>query len=645
MRNKKTIRDVKNYIRKQEKVKAKEAALNDKHIDNKDFKSTDAKTDIKLAKTTKLAFFKQYYTYQAFLEIHPINELSIDDCFSKVILYIMRWFKNRLGEEAFDIYSDISFLKEDYPDPEDYIKFNLDKSNNINGFSFIDFETAYINNKTAWLVSLTEPDNGNERSDIYGRTFSTELFVYKQDISIALGIRESCREPESNTIDASGYRPGFVRDMFFDNDLVISEYGIDKKYAFSLKPIILNGKSGEACEELYSKLICSDNRQMPIVFVPETYYKDNSSEVDKKRQSLLGFAHVVVIEGSSAKLFYNIMKSEELMEISNEGQLIFYRTTNQQDYTSDYYESDTENLLEEIKTKAQKEPCRKRFDFKGFVFKPSWWELDKGKESNLDEEELSNAYEKEISNLIIQMDDLRRDNDVLQRKNDSLESENKKLDKSQSKLLGDICRYRDENDKLKDQIDLNKNEIRKLEGIRLQDEYIRKGLLNSEKERYLPIINIPSISKDIKDNIIIWIKKYYSETIELHPNAIKSLKSDNRNIDWHRLCMMIHYLSGYTKYRIEGGNSINASAAREYDPEEAGYKAEPVSSGLGSTEFHKDKYTISYDGKEVVMDMHIKYGKGRDINMIRIYFYYDSILKKSIIGYLPDHLPTRSITH
>ena len=45
------------------------------------------------------------------------------------------------------------------------------------------------------------------------------------------------------------------------------------------------------------------------------------------------------------------------------------------------------------------------------------------------------------------------------------------------------------------------------------------------------------------------------------------------------------------------------------------------------------------------MDLHIKSGKGSDVNMIRIYFYYSSELKKSVIGYMPGHLPTRKQAH
>ena len=382
--------------------------------------------------------------------------------------------------------------------------------------------------------------------------------------------------------------------------------------------------------------------------MPGEYYEKNRDEVDSKTGSLIGFAHVVVWEGSSAKLFGQTMASEELMEVANEGQLIFYRTTASQDYPSSYYESDVEGILEEIKLKAHKEPYRKNWDYKGYRFRPAWWGDDIAEESKSDDsdvEELKAAYEKELSKLSIQLKELKVDNEGLQRKIDSLESENKKLDKTQNKAFSDLSKYREYVQRLDAEINNEKEKRLKAEADLKTTQILLYGQISSERERYTPIINLPSVTKDIREDIVEWIQKYYSDTIELHPNAVKSLKDDNRNIDWHRLCMMIHFLSGYTKYRNDGGQAISPDAARDHDPESSGYMVEPVNSGQGSTVHHKDKYTISVGGKDVLMDMHLKYGKGKDANMIRVYFYYDPESKKSIIGYMPGHLPTRADAH
>ena len=601
------------------------------------------------AKSTKLVFYKQYYTYQAFLEIYPINDLNVDGCYLKTILYIMRWFRSRMGEDVYDKYPTISYLRDDYPEPENYTDFDLEKSDNINGFNFIDFETAYLNNKNAWLVCLTEPDNGNEKKDVHDRTFKTEMFVHKLAESVALGIRESCREPDTNPEDARGYRPKFVRDMFFDRDMVITEFGIDKKYAFGTKPIMLNGKSGEACEKIYNDLIASDDRQMPVLFVPGEYYKENSDEVDRKTQSLLGYTHIVVWEDSCGKLFGQKMKSDELAEVAGEGQLIFYRTTNKQEYTSDYYNTGEANHLDEMKERAQKETCRKNVSFKNYVFKPAWWEMDKVNSAEkilADAEERENAYKKQISDLEKSIEGFKKDNDDLQRKIDRLESENNKLGKDCSKLSRDSLRHAVETNNLGVVIKELKEKNYKNEAIIIDLKHTLNGYKGVVKEQYLPIINLPVYSKDIRSELVDWIKKYYSDVIMVHDDAIQALNREKRNIDWHRICMMIHYIAGYTRYRNDNAGPVDdPNIARDYDPEDSGYKVEPTSSGQGATEIHKDKYTISYEGKNALLDMHIKYGKGSDADMIRIYFYYDPDMKKSVIGYMPGHLPTRKDGH
>ncbi len=603
--------------------------------------------EVSLAKTTKLVFFRQYNTYQALLEVHPFGDIGPDAVYAKVILYIMRWFRNRLGEDNFTDNPDIVFLREQYPDPENYEQFNLDDVSNINGFDFIDFETAFLNKKQAWVVRLVEPDNGQERKDLQGRTFTTEISVYKQEKSVVLGIRESCREPEQNSEDAFGYRPGFIRDVFYDEDLLITEQGIDTEYAFGKEAYKLNGKSAEASKNLYDGLIMAEGRQMPILFVPGDYYEKHAEEVDKKTVSLLGYCHIVVLENGCRKLFEQTMENAELLEVSEEGQLIFYRTNSHQEYPSAYYEDDSEDLLEQIKKVAQNEPLRKYCDFKDYSFKPSWWEgaQEISDLKNAEIDEIKSQYESEIAHLRTRVNDLERDSDHLQRNFDALEAENKKLDKEITRHFSEISKsVKDMNDAIEER-NRARDELSRLKEESMRESMIAKGMVSEAKERYKPIINLPTLGRENKEEILNWIREYYSDVLVIHPNAEKSFFDDGRNIDWHRFCMMIHYLAGYTRGRNNGGLAIDPLAARDYDAEDSGYTIDPCGSGHGTFEMYKDKYTISIDengeNKNVLLDLHLKYGKGMDDNMIRIYFYYSSVEKKSFIGFMPGHLPIR----
>ena len=538
---------------------------------------------------------------------------------------------------------------EQYPKPEEYAAFNLDEASNINGFDFIDFETAFLRNKTAWVVSITEPDNGTEGRYIQGRSFTTEISVYREEKSVVLGIKESCREPKDNTVDAVNFRPGFVRDIFYDKDLLVSEQGIPTEYAFSHEAYRVNGKSGEACKNIYDGLIASKERQMPILFVPGEFYDKHKNEVDEKTESLLGYCHVVVCENGCRKLFEQTMDNPEFAEVCEEGQLIFYRTNGIQEYPSAYFEDDdSDDLLGNIKAVAQKEPLRKYCDFKDYLFKKSWFEENgKGGDASGEEiDEIRSRYEAEISKLNHRCSELERDNDQLQRRNDAMESENRKLDKEMTKSFSEISRAKKEKNDAIEERNSYREELNRVQAESMINEMKAIGANRDAKERYKPLINLPQLGPDKKEEILDWINEYYSDLLEIHPRARDSFLGEKRNVDWRRICMMIHYLAGYTIHRNRGGQACNPEAAREYDPEDSAYTVEFTSSGQGATEFHKDKYTITVSEggvkKKVILDLHMKYGKGSDVDMIRIYFYYSREEKKSFIGYMPGHLPTRN---
>ncbi len=639
-------REMSKCMQRQELLRKKEEESALEQMENADEGDLDNKVpSVALAKTTKLVFFRQYNTYQALLAVHPRGDLPVDTIYAKVILYIMRWFRGRLGQEHRAAMPEIGFLWEVYPEPEDVDQFKIDEAGDINGFDFIDFETAFLKKRTAWVVRLVEPDNGQERTDIQGRTFTTEICVYRQEGSVVLGIREACREPESNTEDAFGYRPGFVRDIFYDPDLLVTEQGIDTEYAFSNVSYRLNGKAGEACERLYKRLITADGRQMPVLFVPGDFYEAHKEEVDQKTGSLLGYCHVIVWENTCRKLFEQVMENDELVEAAEAGKLIFYRTCNSQEYPTSFFDPDAEGVMDEVKFVAQHEPLRKFCDFGEFSFKPSWQEvMDRG-EAGEELENLQRRFDAEKAESLRMIHDLERDNSHLQSQLRDFEDKNKKLNKEVAKNASEIAKVTDQ---AASAIEACNNAKAEMESLRRENEQIRQNAkreLGDIKGKYKPLLNLPPLTREKKEEILNWIRESYGDVLVIHPRGEKAFFDDERNLDWHRLCMMIHYLAGYTRHRNEGGIAFDPEAARDYDVEDAAYKVDPTSSGQGAMEMHKDKYTITItekgEAKEVLLDLHLKYGKGMDDNMIRIYFHYSAPEKKTFIGYMPGHLPLR----
>ncbi len=662
---KKWVDEVADNLRKDEKLRKKKAltGAGECNIENEPQKNEHLEDDKKpfIPKVTNLLFYRQYNTYQALIEAYPQNGMSDNECFSKIILYIMKWFKNRIGDEGLTTVPEVSFLNSDYPNPEEYKAFDISNIRDINSLSVIDLKTAYMEKKNAWMFQLVEPDNGNEKRNIHGRVFSTNICVYKMDKTIIFGVRTSCKEPVTNTEDADVYRPGFIRTIFMDPDIELSEAGVPYEYRFKSEPTILNGKSAYDCNEMYERLISNPYRQFPILFIPEELYfsdieeKNEKKRIDDKTVSFLGFCHVVVWTKSNQKLFGQTMNNQEFVEVSAENQLIIYRSNpgNSIEVEPSYYEFDDEDKYTEIDRVIKKtDPLRRTYDFREFDLVADQWNAEKVLKlithGEIDESEELKLINYEMDQLRTQIKDLGRDNEQLQKKNDELDRENKQLEKKYYKAEADVSRNQQTIHDLQEENKKLKGQSNKSKADRLLYEKMMSGINDAAKEKFLPLIHFPRFEKGAKEEILFWIEEYYSDVLIIHDDAKKAFLKDNRNINWRIFCMMIHYLAGYTHYRNDGGMAIDSTAARDYDPDGYGFTCEPTSSGSGgAANMYTSEYTIDvskYDETEinVIMDMHMKKGKGWGDDMIRIYFYYDSHIKKSIIGYMPDHLRTRN---
>jgi hypothetical protein len=638
----------------------------------------------KIGQVTPLLFYRKYNTYQVLLEAHPQNDMTIQECYSKIILYIISWFKNRIGEDNLKSVKEISFLNTDYPEISSYKDFDIEKVSDINALAALDVKTAYDEEKKGWVFQLVEPDNGNDNKNISGRVFTTGICVYRQEKTVVFGTRVSCKEPSTNQQDAAVYRPGFVKSIANDADIVVTEVDVPKEYSFKISPIHVNGKSGVECNNIYNNLICCPDRQLPVLFIPGKFYDEVSEEIQERikrmAQSFLGFCHVVIWDKSPKRLFDSCMKSEELLEVAQEGDIIFYRNNpsrqknlynsdgsflNYADLDCTYYDVYEEDLFKNLEKEIRTtDPLRRNYDFERFPLVADRWDLGKIIEKrligkNIESEDVK-LIEMERDEIKEELENQKNDNENLQKRNNELELENTRLDKANkdinSSYLVEISKLR----KMLDKKGEDFNEVQ-AQNKKFEEEIENyKDRLNSagrcEKGKYLPLIYMPCVEKKVDDKIeeriLKWIDDYYEDTIIVHENARTLFKKNKKNFDWHRFCMMIHYLSGYTKYRNSGGIKIDKNAARDYDPEEYGMWATPTSSGDGgAANIYKEKYTIDISkyhkekNKKAILDLHLASGKGRDSDMIRIYFYYDAELKKSIIGNMSEHLPTRSDAH
>ena len=135
-------KDFSKFMKKQAAKERKEAALKEQEAEKqRKAAAEEEKKTVTPAKVTKLIQLRKYDTYQALLEVFPKEGMSVPDCFSIVILYVMKWFDDRLGDDIFEEYPEISFLRTDYPNPEQYADFDIEKVKDIEGLNFDDLET------------------------------------------------------------------------------------------------------------------------------------------------------------------------------------------------------------------------------------------------------------------------------------------------------------------------------------------------------------------------------------------------------------------------------------------------------------------------------------------------------------------------
>ena len=159
---------------------------------------------------------------------------------------------------------------------------------------------------------------------------------------------------------------------------------------------------------------------------------------------------------------------------------------------------------------GQKEPLRKYCDFKDYLFKKSWFEENgKGGDASGEEiDEIRSRYEAEISKLNHRCSELERDNDQLQRRNDAMESENRKLDKEMTKSFSEISRAKKEKNDAIEERNSYREELNRVQAESMINEMKAIGANRDAKERYKPLINLPQLGPDKKEEILDWINEY-----------------------------------------------------------------------------------------------------------------------------------------
>ena len=213
-----------------------------------------------------------------------------------------------------------------------------------------------------------------------------------------------------------------------------------------------------------------------------------------------------------------------------------------------------------------------------------------------------------------------------------------------------LATYREENDKLIQQIDQLKRdlqatrleysaaaeEVRQL-SYRLNNQWADDALGDSpqNEETYYP---------DNWDELEEWVDCYGDGKLVIHEKALKAVKtSPFKDIPfaYKALEYLVRYFIPMKQRAPDDDAPFHAEIAAL---EALGMEREPVGDALKNHRY-KQSYRRLYEGKTIWLEDHLKWGVGFDpATLFRLYFHYHEASGKVIVGHLTTHLPN-SLTH
>ncbi len=590
-----------------------------------------------------------YTTYGIRLEIHPKNGLAVEECQKKAALYIIKWVKDKIGEG-------IPHSLQAFPEVDDYRSFDIEKAGAISIVTPVELSAFYWNG--TWAMRFVESQ------EEFPGDFVTDISLERTEDTVRFSIRTQCRQ-SVNKAHAKSYRPAFMSRMVEDEDIVLTEEGIPDKYPVSFEPIRVNGKSNSELNEMYEGLVNVPGRLLAVAFYPEPVDDEGRELAGQIAKTLMGYAYVVIIEGSLRKFFCNILRYPPYIEeLENNKTVLHNELIESEDedlppvtWTSGSFEVD-ENLEERLRKVKWVEPINWVYDFSCVPFldklQSEYGEarIARARESGSEQEimaaleENNDLLKTQLGQLTVELDETkgREDNLKKQLRNtqNALDNQYRELEKTRRKLESVVEGSEKETKQNEDNIGQLKRKLKNLENI--------ADIASASAMRMVDSLSVFEGADDAH-KYIKWIDHFYADTLILHERARKAIESDKiQGRDWKVICEATHFVSGFTSAMNNGAgvDEANETAAQLYDIGNNGYRVTRALSGETKIRYAADyqidisEYHKGIDD-ETTAELSFHLADHQEYhNMFRIYFCYDAKLKKSIIGYMPGHLPTAS---
>lgn len=627
--------------------------------------------------TTKIKPLKSYPTYQ-FHAYTDSDSLGVNDVFKICVLEIFHWLRLRLNNFS-GLLQDLNL-----PEPENYASFDESTLCSFNLDLGFTINVIYLEKLGIWSFNITESDMGanigtaTERLPVQGRIFSTDIALRKMRDCVEFGVRTTCSEPYDTEESCEVFRPTFVKvlsknknigfrnhcridgsvisvstkndvdnlceiinDVNFDMPLilisepeereVVPEFSevqlpindsISYKFSTDIKNISslsINVDMSKVNIDLKQPLKQNKQGSSESIIKKE----DNTScEVEKIRpetidyqkiaESLVGFAVVCKVEENCFKMLNNKLS----IDISNGDVLLCNHGQVFDEYKFKAFEKCLKEFTRKIKDIIKAFPKGNPYSFGEilFVSDARLLEIEEKRNANLTLEERSELLKQENDELKKQLKEYEQHSIAVRQNSDELRILQKQIKLLETESYDAKLRENTANNKL-EQIE---------SAYRRSSEIIEFYKTKSQKASEFPTN---------KDDICTWAEREFSENIIIASRAKSELKKYSGSLSVAMLCDGIYFLNGYAEYR-------KGKISKEYlDLYSENYSWSADGCGKEALRVRRDDYIATVDGEKYLLDLHIKYGVNSQ-QLIRIYFCWDEVKSKLIIGYMPGHLAT-----
>jgi hypothetical protein len=204
-------------------------------------------------------------------------------------------------------------------------------------------------------------------------------------------------------------------------------------------------------------------------------------------------------------------------------------------------------------------------------------------------------------------------------------------------------KYQEEKEKRRGEEVSFKDRIRQAEEKAVILEKEKKDLLNrlDAYEKELRVYHIKESRPDNAESFIKWVENNYSDDIVLLERPKDELKK-TCNTNFGLMCDGIEVLANtYKKWRLA---EITEECYISGCKSTGRVLFDITPTGNASIKKYPKRYKVLYDncldsGGKRELDMHLKTGVDSKF-LLRIYFFWDEVKEKVVIGSMPDHLPS-----